>query len=140
MMTVLMVQGPNDRDTGTTTDIHMSAVRGQDFSIQQAIKENHPKAKRCCELRKSGTPQYRAYTAHDRQQRTLVVRFNARTSSAFTAYTIISTIARNACLADHDSTQAWSPGISLEPKNQRDTQKRFDTEKWLAAEHVELRT
>eukprot|EP00961_Rhodomonas_salina_P062507 839087-Rhodomonas_salina.1 len=71
----------------------MSAVRGQDFSIRLAIKENHPKAKRCCELRKLGIPQYRAYTACDRQQRTPVVRFNTRTSSAFTAYTIISTIA-----------------------------------------------
>eukprot|EP00961_Rhodomonas_salina_P063651 855634-Rhodomonas_salina.1 len=117
MMTVLMVQGPNDRDTWTTTDIHMSAVRGQDFSI-------------------------RAYTARDRQQRTPVVRINTGMSSAFTVYTIISTITRNACLADHDSTQAWTSGISesLEPKNQKDTLKRFDTEKWLAAEHVELRT
>eukprot|EP00961_Rhodomonas_salina_P166893 2249220-Rhodomonas_salina.1 len=118
----------------------MSAVRGQDFSIWQAIKENHQKAKQCCELRKSGIPQYRAYTARDRQQRTPVVRFNTRTSSAFTEYTIISMIARNACLADHDSTQVWSSGISLEPKNQRDARKRVDAEKWLAAEHVELRT
>eukprot|EP00961_Rhodomonas_salina_P158190 2129584-Rhodomonas_salina.2 len=139
-VTCLLVDGPVKDYVWTCTDIDVSAVRGQDYSIRRAISENHPHARKCKDLLKAAQPTHRAHVARPSKQKTTWMQFKSKQSLAYITLTAVRTVGRTLHACVGDTRAIPGKGVPLEPRNQREARKRHDADKWLAAEQVELKT
>eukprot|EP00961_Rhodomonas_salina_P157662 2122552-Rhodomonas_salina.1 len=118
----------------------IGSMRGQDYSIQLAIIENHPHARKCKDLLKAAQPTHCAHVARPSKQKTTWMQFKSKQSLSYITLTAVRTVGRTLHECVGDTRVIPEKGVQLEPRNQCEARKRHDADKWLAAEQVELKT